>query len=130
VAEAGNDEHALPEMNEGNEMVDHILPMQQRKFTKQELDKTPWRYWLPKLEEYKAKFGHLNPPFSNGEHHDLACWIFYLRSQRKKGKPMPEQLVHNLDAIGFDWHQEPGPGRRAKKNSGRGRKRKEVTSVN
>ncbi|PRP82953.1 helicase [Planoprotostelium fungivorum] len=86
-----------------------------RKFTKQELDKTPWRwrlicffterdrYWIPKLEEYKAKFGHLNPPFTNGEHHDLACWVYYLRAARKKNKPMPEHLIHQLDSMGFDW---------------------------
>jgi len=84
----------------------------QPKFTKQQLDKTPWKYWIPKLIEFKNKFGHTDPPFTNGEWHDLACWVYYLRSQRKKHRQLPDELVQQLEGMHFDWNKETAPTRK------------------
>eukprot|EP01117_Protostelium_nocturnum_P009275 TRINITY_DN3320_c0_g1_i2.p1 TRINITY_DN3320_c0_g1~~TRINITY_DN3320_c0_g1_i2.p1 ORF type:complete len:302 (-),score=86.66 TRINITY_DN3320_c0_g1_i2:39-944(-) len=84
----------------------NVHPNGKPSFTKQQLDKEPWKYFVKKLEEFKMKFGHTNPPFSIQEYHDLAGWVHYMRSERKKNKKLSDDLVHILDSLGFDWNKE------------------------
>ncbi len=64
---------------------------------------TEWQKNFSKLQKFKKKYGHANPPSSkNQEFYSLGRWCIHQRVKHREGK-LPSEKFNQLDSIGFNW---------------------------
>ena len=56
---------------------------------------------LTELQRFFFRFGHCYVPVRDAEYQDLYAWCQRLRESRSR---LSEELIAELDRMGFDWH--------------------------